>query len=179
MVDLRPSRVWLFRGVFLWLAVTIIFLQLLPLETAPRNWAWPDWLLALIFAWSMSRPEYIPSLCVGAAILLADLLLQRPPGLMAALVVIASAFLARRAQAGRDMPYAVEWMTVAVTILGTTLAYRILLAVFFLPAPPLKLALIQAGMTILVYPLVVLTSHIVFGVRRPAPGEVDALGHKL
>jgi len=179
MVDQRPSRVWLMRGLYLWLAVTVIFLQLLPLETMPRSWASADFLLAITFAWAMSRPEYVPALSIGAVLLLADFLLQRPPGLQAALVVIAAEVLSRRARANRDMPYVAEWLTVSGGILAVLIAYRIMLGIFFLPPPPLGLTLIQAGATIAVYPIVVLISHLVLGVRRPAPGEVDALGHKL
>ena len=41
----------------------------------------PDLLIAFAFAWSLRRPEYVPSLLLALLFLLADLLLQRPPGL--------------------------------------------------------------------------------------------------
>lgn len=167
------------RAVYVWLAVTIVFLQLLPLETVPRNWSSPDFLIALTFAWAMRRPEYTPAIAVGGVMLFADLLLGRPPGLLAALVVIAADTLSRRAQSNRDMPYLLEWLTTMAAMVAVMLIYRLMLGVFFLPLPPLGLTLIQTAMTIAVYPVVVGVSHILFGVRRPAPGEVDALGHKL
>jgi len=151
----------------------------MPLETVPRNWASPDVLLALTFGWAMRRPEYTPALLVGAVFLFADMLLQRPPGLMAALVVLGVDILGRRARASRDMPYLMEWATVLSAMVTVALMYRILLSVFFLQAPPLGLTLIQLGLSIAVYPVVVLVSHFILGVRRPAPGEVDALGHRL
>ena len=179
MVDQRPSRVWIMRGLYLLLCLGIIFVHLLPLATTPSNWAPPDLILALTFAWAMRRPEYVPALSVGGIVLLADLLFQRPPGLSAALVVIGAETLRARAIANRDMPLLVEWATVAGVMIAVALGLRVLLAIFFLPAPSLSLVLIQLGMTIALYPIVVLISHFAFSVRKPAPGEVDALGHRL
>lgn len=179
MVDPRPSRLWLMRGLYVWIAITIVFLHLLPLETVPRTWAAPDFLITVTFAWAMSRPEYTPVLFVGAVTLFADFMLQRPPGLMAALIVLGADMLSRRAQANRDMPYLLEWFTVAAAMLTVMISYRVILVVFFLPPPPLGLTLMQTALSIAVYPTVVLVSNVLLGVRRPAPGEVDALGHRL
>lgn len=179
MVDQRPSRVWLMRGLYLCLSLFIIFVHLLPLASAPSKWAPPDLILALTFAWAMRRPEYVPALFVGGVVLLADLLFQRPPGLSAALVVIGAETLRARATANREMPYLAEWITVAGVMIGVAIAQRLMLALFFLPAPSMSLVLIQLGMTIALYPIVVLISHFAFSVRRPAPGEVDALGHRV
>jgi rod shape-determining protein MreD len=112
-------------------------------------------------------------------VLLADLLFQRPPGLLAAMVLIGSETLRARALGNRDMPYLLEWATVAGVMIGVVIAQRILLTLFFIPTPALGLTLIQLAMTIALYPMVVLISYVVFNVRRAAPGEVDALGHRL
>ena len=63
-----------------------IFL-LLPLQTTPRSLAGPDLLLAFAVAWCLRRPEFVPPLALALAFLLADLLLQRPPGLWALLAL--------------------------------------------------------------------------------------------
>lgn len=179
MAEQRPARTWVMRSLYLGLSFLIIFMHLLPLEVNPTRWFAPDLLMALTFAWAMRRPEYVPAICVGGVILLADLLFQRPPGLTAALIVIGAETLRARAIANRDMPYLVEWVSVAGVMIGVVIAQRILLAVFFIPAPALGLVLLQLAMTITVYPLVVVTSHFVFNVRRPAPGEVDAFGQRI
>jgi rod shape-determining protein MreD len=90
MADQRPARIWVMRSLYLAVSFLIIFLYLLPLATTPTRWAAPDLIIALTFAWAMRRPEYVPALCVGGIVLLADLLFQRPPGLLAVLVLIAS-----------------------------------------------------------------------------------------
>lgn len=179
MVDQRPSHLWGMRALYLALATFIIFLQLLPIQTTPRAWASADVLLALTFAWSMRRPEYVPALSIAGVMLLADLLFQRPPGLYSLLVLAGSQILRARAAGNRDMPYLVEWLTVAGVVTSVMIMNRIALTVFFLSKPSLSLSLIQLGMTIALYPVVVLLSHLLLGVRKSALGEVDALGHKL
>jgi rod shape-determining protein MreD len=179
MVDLRPSRVWIMRGAYLLLGLGIIFAHLLPLQTQAREWAAPDLLMELTFAWAVRRPEYVPALSVGAITLLSDLLLQRPPGLMAAMLVIGAEILRSRASANRDMPYALEWLTAAAAITTVLLATRLVHAVFFIPQSPLGLSMYQLLATIAIYPVIVIVSQVVMGVRRAAPGEVDALGHRL
>ena len=65
--------------------------------------------------------------------LLADFLFQRPPGLWAALVVLAAEALKARAVGLRDLPFPVEWVSVGTTLVGITLAYRLVLAVLLEP----------------------------------------------
>lgn len=179
MAEQPQSRLWFMRGLFLTLSFAIMFLLLLPLKTTPAQWASPDWLMALAFGWATRRPEYVPILSVAGVMLLADFLFQRPPGLYAALILAGSETLRSRALANREMPFLVEWASVAGIMIAIAVAYRVLLPVFFLPAPPFNLILIQLGLTIICYPIIVLVSHILFKVRRPAPGEIDALGHRL
>lgn len=179
MAEHRPARVWVMSSLYLGLSFFIIFLHLLPLATGPNRWIAPDLMMALTFAWAMRRPEYVPAICVGGIILLADFLFQRPPGLTAGLIVVGAETLRARAVANRDMPYFLEWASVAGVMIGVVFAQRLLLAVFFIPAPALGLVLQELMMTIALYPVVVMFSHFVFNVRRPSPGEVDAFGQRI
>lgn len=176
MGDPLSSRTWVMRIVYLSLSALAIFAALLPLQTQASFWAPPDLLLALTFAWAIRRPSYVPILSVALVFLMADLLFQRPPGLCAALVVLATETLRARAEANRNMPYLVEWLTAGALMCGVFLAERLIYAVFFIPQPALGLSLIQTSLTIVIYPVVVLISHLLFGVRRVAPGEMDAFG---
>ena len=65
---------------------------------------------------------------------------------------------------------------VAVMIVATVLGYRLILSLAMVPQAPLGLTAIRALMTVLAYPLVVAVSALVFGVRKAAPGEIDATG---
>ncbi|SEM76688.1 rod shape-determining protein MreD [Loktanella fryxellensis] len=179
MADNPAARVWTGRAVYLALAAAVIFVQLLPIDTAPARWAAPDLLLALTLAFVVRRPEYVPFGVVIGVFFLTDLLFQRPPGLWAALVLLLTEALRSRSRGLRNVSYALEWGSVAVGIVVVTLANRLALLITMMPQAPLALSLIQMAMTIAVYPLVVAVAHLFFGLDRPAPGQVDSLGHRL
>ena len=179
MADAPAGKLLTGRSIFVGLLLAVLFIQLLPLDTLPRRWPWPDFMLVITLVWVARRPDLAPFWAIAAIFLLADLLLQRPPGLWAALVVIFTEALRKRAGNIRNMPIGLEWGTVIVGIIGATLVFRLVQSAVFLPQTPLGLTLIQMAMTILFYPLVVMLAHLIFGVSRPAPGQVDRLGHRL
>ncbi|WP_425041108.1 rod shape-determining protein MreD [Primorskyibacter sp. S187A] len=179
MVETPASRLWIMRASFGALALVIVLLQLIPLETMPRNWAAPDILLAMTFAWSLRRPDYVPAVLIAGVMLFADLMLHRPPGLMAAFVLIASEVLKRRVLQMRDEGFLSELLLVTSMIVALTLGMRVVHSVLFIPNPPLGLTAFQTAMTLLFYPVVVLASGLLFGVRAHAPGEEATGGSRL
>ncbi|CUH54357.1 hypothetical protein [Shimia marina] len=166
MAEAALSSKWLMRLLFAGLCLTLIFVQLLPLETTPRRWAGPDFMLVVTLAWAGRRPDIPSAPLVAGLFLLADFLLLRPPGLVAAIVVLATEIQRSRAPRMRDATFASEWLNAAVLMIGITICYRIISALVLLPTPSLGLMLMQVMMNIAVYPLVVFISHILFGVRR-------------
>jgi len=176
--DLSPTRLFMMRAAFLLLALAIVFFHLLPLETTPRRWAGPDVLLCFACAWSLRRPEYVPALTLAVAFLMTDLLLQRPPGLWALLALICCQNLKGRGRSLRDAGFATEWLTVAALVLAITILNRLILAILLVDLPRLTLTLSELGMTLLVYPLVVGITHWLMGVRKAAPGDLDAVGQR-
>ncbi|MGR3270661.1 rod shape-determining protein MreD [Thalassococcus profundi] len=179
MVDQGAARTWTMRAAFVLICLVIVFFHLLPLETTPRRWAAPDLIVALCFAWALRRPDYVPTFAVAGVMLLADLVFQRPPGLWAALVVLAVEWLKSRERRHRDNTFVLEWITVAGCLLAITLVYRLILLLLIVAPGTMFLTLIQYVMTLAFYPVVVVLSHLIFGVRRSTPGEVDRLGHSL
>lgn len=178
MAERNRLRVWAMRAVFAAICLCVIFWRLLPLDTLPRGWTGPDLIVALSFVWAMRRPEYAPPLLIAAVMLLSDLLFQRPPGLWAALVVLGAEALKSRAPGLRDMSFAPEWLTVASVLVAITLAYRLVLSVLMVDQAPLGLSLIEMLMTLLAYPLVVLASAWILGVRKIRPGDAESLGSR-
>ena len=178
MDEISFTRLWLARAGFALLLLAILFFQLLPLETTPRRLAGPDLVMGFAFAWVLRRPEYAPVPLAAALFLLADLLLGRPPGLYAALMLLAFTNLRARGPGLRDMPFTVEWLAVAIVVTAVMLANRLVLAMLFVPAPPLGLTLSQLVATVLAYPLVALVARYVFGLRPVGIGEVNALGQR-
>lgn len=179
MVDALPSRLWLGRLIYVLVAMVLIFALLLPLNTTPRAWSAPDLLLCVTLAWITRRPEFLPVMVVAVVFLATDMLFHRPPGLWTALVLILTEMLRARATGMRNMPFWLEWATVAMGIVAITLANRLVLAVVMTPQAPLGLTLSQMVTTVLVYPVVVAVGYTLFGLRRPAMGEVDARGRRL
>lgn len=179
LTELSVPRLWLMRAAFCMLALVIIFFHLLPLDTKPINWAGPDLILAFACAWSLRRPDYVPALLLAILFLLSDLLLQRPPGLLALLSLIGCENLKSRGRSLRDASFSVECLTVALIITFVILANRIILALVLVDVPSLPLTLSELGMTLLFYPVVVAVTHGLMGVRKAQPGDLDASSQRL
>ncbi|PIE13361.1 MAG: rod shape-determining protein MreD [Rhodobacterales bacterium] len=178
MNDLSATRLWLMRIGFALLAMTILFFQLLPLDTTPARFAGPDLLMGFAYAWVLRRPEYVPVLLVATLVLLGDFFLGRPPGLWSALMLIGFESLRGREPTLRNMPFSVEWATVATVVVGVFLAYRLVLTMMLIDLPGTGLWLMQMVLTVLTYPLWVALSRFVFGLRKATLGEVNALGER-
>ena len=170
----RPHK-WPMRLGYVALCLLFLALALLPFQTVPRGWAGPDWIIVLTLAWAARRPDYVPAHLVAFTVLLADFLLMRPPGLVAALAVIARQILRRRAISLRDAPFPQEWLTVAALLVAMTLAERLAYAMFLIDQPPLGLVIMRLFASIAAYPLVVFASQILLGLRKPQPGDDDTV----
>ncbi|MDJ0823042.1 MAG: rod shape-determining protein MreD [Paracoccaceae bacterium] len=179
MADRSATHLWLIRLAYVGIAFVVLFAHLLPLETTPRLFAGPDIVVALTFAWALRRPDYVPMVLVAAVMLLTDLLFQRPPGLWAALVLMATEWLKSRGGRMRDSTFAEEWLVVATALLVITVIYRLVLGVLIVSPGALLLSVIQFAMTVIAYPLVVAVSYLIFGVRHATPGDYDAMGRSL
>lgn len=176
MAEIATPRNWTGRATFLGIALAIVFVQLLPLQTMPPDWAGPDLVLAITVVWVSRRPEHVPFALIAGLFLLVDLLLQRPPGLMAALVLILTEFLRARTDGFRSLAFGLEWGTVAIGIIAVTLANRFVMMIVVLPQAPLGLTLGQMVLTILAYPVVAVLAYAALGIRRPTTGEFTTLG---
>ncbi len=176
MSDLATSRLWTMRIAFALLVLTILFFHLLPLQTATGGLIWPDLVLCFALAWSVRRPDYVPAVLLALTFLLCDLLLQRPPGLWAVLALIACEQIKVQGRGLRDATLLAEVVSVAIWIVGVALAYRLILAILLVDAPPLGPMLIQVIATVLAYPMVVAVTHGVLGVRKAAPDATGGTG---
>ncbi len=176
MVDPRTTRRWGYRALFLGICGALMFLHILPVDLAAGRWPAPDLMLCVTFAWVLRRPKFVPVWLIAAVFLMADMLYMRPPGLWAALVVIAVEVLRGRETQYRETAFSVEWATVAAALTAITLADRAILGLTMVDQVSLWLTMLQLVFTVLAYPLVVVVSRVVFGVRRITPGELDALG---
>lgn len=152
-----------------------IFIAMLPLSGHAARFPGPELIPALLFAWVLRRPDYVPVLLAALLLFTADLLFQRPPGLHAGLTLIGLEFLRARAGTGPEMPFALEWFTLGLVLGAILLAERLILGVFFVGEVSYGRAILQFMATVAAYPVVVLVSAMVFGVRRALPGEAEGL----
>lgn len=173
-MDNSPTQLWIMRGCFLGLGLLILFFHLLPLDSVPRRWAPPDLLIAFVFAWALRRPDYVPILSIALVMLMADLMFQRPPGLLALLVLIGTEYLRLRFAGLKDASFAGEWIAVCIVLVAILVTNRLVLSILAVQQAPLGLTLMQLIMTIIVYPLVVLITQLVFGVRALTPSDSEA-----
>lgn len=177
--DAWRSSVWVFRGLFVGIALLLLYLRLLPLGSEAGDWPGPDLMLCLIFAWATRRPDYLPVWLLAGVLLLEDMILLRPPGLWTALVVMAVEFVRNRVALTRELTLVAEWAMVAGLMIACLLAYRLVFTLSFLPQPAFGFALMQVLWSILCYPVVVGASRLAFDLRKPATGEVDNYGRRL
>ena len=179
MVDPVTSTRLGYQAAFVGLAALVLFVRALPLSAVPAVIPAPDLLLCLAIAWGLRRPDFIPVVVIVAVFLMEDILSMRPPGLWTLIVLFGTEFLRSRATLTRDLPFLLEWAMVGVVIATMTIVNRIALGIFFVPQTGLGPVLLQVVVTLIAYPLVVAVLHSLLGLRKAAPGQVDALGHRL
>ncbi len=179
MVDPVAARLWLYRATFAGIAMVILFIRLLPIGGSAGSWPGPDLMLCLMLAWVTRRPDYLPALLIAGIVLIEDLILMRPPGLWAAIVVIATEFLRSRSALTRELGFLPEWFLIGTVMFAMLAAYRLILGLAFLDQPAFGYAFAQTAMSILCYPFVAGALHAAIGLRKPLTGEVDAFGRRL
>jgi len=179
MIRLWLGPLWVHRVIFLAVALILTFVRLLPLQTTAGHLPGPDLLVCVIFAWMVRRPEYLSALMIGVVVLSEDMLLMRPPGLWAALVLIGAEFIRARSALTRELSFGVEWLLVSGVIFAVTFANRTILGLAFVDQPAFGFSLMQIIWSILAYPAVVALSRYGLDLYKPAMGQVDALGRRM
>lgn len=179
MVDAPITRIWLGVASYLGIGFAVLMFRMLPLGTEPTVIPFPDLLISITLAWVARRADLVPFWAIAVLFFAADLLLMRPPGLYTAVVLIATDVLRRQTDGLRNLPFVLEWMVIAATLVAITVGYRAVLFVTFTPMAPLGLTLLQLLITAVFYPLIAGILQIVLGLRKPARGEVDTRGKPL
>lgn len=179
MAEFWRQAHWIFRGVFLALALLLLFLRLLPISHEAGAFPGPDLLICLILAWVVRRPDFLPMPLILTVLLVEDLILMRPPGLWTAIVVLGTEFLRSRVALTRELSFLVEWALVSGMMVAMMLVYRLVLGVSLVPQPAFGFAIVQVLWSVALYPLVVGLSRLVLDLRKPAMGEVDNYGRRV
>ena len=159
-------RIWSLRTIFVGIAFLVILRALLPVRLDPPTIPGPDLLACLIFAWVWRRPDVLAAWLIVLCVLLADFLFQRPPGLWTVLVLIGSESVRRQAMREGEKTFALEFGVVSLVFVVIILVQRLVLFVLLVPQPPLGAMLIHLLTTLAIYPLVVVFSVYLVGVRQ-------------
>ena len=176
MAERGPLGLWSRRALYLAASGVLILAGLVPLGGVPHAVPPPEALLALTLAWIARRPAEVPATSVAVVFVLADLLLLRPPGLHALLVLAAAEWLrAHPARMGEPLS---EWGRAGAAIMAVALVEQAALALTLSDAltggPEAGPALMRAALTVAVYPLAVVIARVVLGARAPRPREAPA-----
>lgn len=173
MVGILARQMLAGLTVFLICEFLILFARVMPVSAGDIGWPGPDLGLCLLFAWLLRRPDQIPAIAIALFFLMEDVLLLRPLGLWAGIVLIASEALRLREARWRDQPFVLEWFRVALLIGTMVLGYRFAQMLFLLPVPSFGKVMMQCGFTIASYPLVVFAARWLIGLRRISLAEQE------
>ena len=172
MIDRRVLSQLVRQILYIGLGLMIIFFRLAPVETTPPKWVGPEFMMAITFLFAIRRPYYVPSISVALIFLFSDLMLQRPPGLMSLLMVIACEKLRSRSQYLRMATFGVEWLAISLAVLFQMLGYHVALILTVSPPPPFGLSMMQTGATILLYPILAQVASMVFGIHKSPSNDI-------
>lgn len=167
-------RLWGNRALFAVVALLVMLTGLIPNETGADHWPGPDILLALTMCWLLRNPAQVPVALIAAVFLLADFLLQRPPGLRTALVVVVTEYVRSRDIKPAEMTLPVEWAVAALAIGVILVGERVFLLVAAVPLVTTGITVIHIMATILAYPLVLWVATALLRLREPTSAENSA-----
>lgn len=161
------------------LGLVAIYVPLVPFSLAAEDGGPPDLLFCLVIAWILRRPDTAPLVLVLTLGLLADVLNSRPIGLGALALVLSSELFRAQRSLLVGVPFILEWIAVALTLVAAGLCAFLVLKVTFMDGPSVRQLVTHALVTALFYPVVVVVLHWMIGIRapeaRPQPGRLDPL----
>ncbi|MCF3973730.1 rod shape-determining protein MreD [Paracoccus sp. EGI L200073] len=178
MIEGPARQVMIGTALFLICMGLLLFLRLLPLTIGLPGWPGPDLGLCLTFAWVLRRPDQLAAPVIALIFLAEDILLLRPPGLWAAIVLLGTEAARLREARWRDQPFMVEWLRVAILIGAMMLGYRVVLLLSMSPIPALGQVLLQYIATVAAYPLVVFAARWLIGLRRIDSAESEMMRYR-
>ena len=167
MSNIPSERIWIYRIFFIAISIFLVLTNLMPLQTMPQSWPWPNTLLLVIFCWSLREPNFVPIPLITFVLLSQDFLLHRPPGLFSGISVMILILIKAITASSDDKSFLAEWVRVSLAFAAISLIYHLVLTLSFVNTSQLRISLIQTIFNISIYPFIVLVSHYIFRVKRP------------
>ncbi len=136
-------------------AVTLmlVLLSMVPLHLPDWDKLVPSMALMSIYYWAIHRPDLLPPSAAFAIGLLQDLLAGTPPGMTA--LVLVSCHLAVESQRAFFLANGllILWLGFAFMAAGAVLIQGLLYSVLFQTLVPMEIPLVQAAVTVAVFPI--------------------------
>ena len=161
--------------IFVFISLLFMFFRMLPLDLTVRNWTAPDFLICFMLAWSMRKPEAVPSILIAAIFLIQDFLFQRPPGLYAALALLLCEWSKRQALLAEEFPFLIEWLTAPMAMVALFVSYRLVLSLSLSALAPFRLSLFELLITIVSYPIIVGICRYALRLKSPQSLPFDTI----
>ncbi len=137
----------------------------MPFGKAVGGGTFPDILYCLMVAWVIRRSATAPLLLVLLLAIIGDVMMMRPLGLWALLLVLATELMRYSEKTLYEVPFVIEWIYVSLLFLLLQLAQNLIFFVTFSETYPLADILWYFLATSLVYPVIVLFLNWVVRVR--------------
>ena len=141
------------QTVYFCIGLSIIFFQILPLQTTPQTWSGPNVLLVFFAAIVTKRPEFASSFLIALIFLIEDFFLMRPPGLMSSLTVLGFYFLKRKIQNQEENSLLFNWGNVATCLTLILLLFYFISVMLFIASAGFRLTLMEIIVTLTLYPI--------------------------
>lgn len=173
------GRKWIYRLALGLALALILFTGLVPATARLESIANADIAFCLVGAWLVRRPEYAPLWLLVAFCLATEIVYMLPVGLWSAFAFAAAYFLRGNVERVRMLPFTFEWLLFSSAFLAASVLHQISLVIFFVDAPPFSAVLLNAGVTALFYPPVVLATNVAFRLRKQTPFEAATIGARI
>jgi rod shape-determining protein MreD len=179
MGDIRPLRLWIYRGGFVAIGFALVLWSIVPFDMTAGTLPAPDIFYCITMLYVVRRPVFVPVWSIFCVFFLRDILTQAPLGLFTLLIVLGSEIVRTNIQVFREYLFALEWLWVAIIFACIAIIQQILMFLTLSQTPRIVDQLYLIVFTVATYPVIVGAVKYGFGITRPRPGESDAWGKRL
>lgn len=180
MPKMSLQRYWFEIIMFIVCGFVAIGVSILPMSLTPSSSAFPDLLFPVVIAWVIRHPTTAPIFLVVMLGILADVMMMRPIGLWALMLLMSSEAIRLAERTFRDIPFLLEWFYVGALFTILMLLQNLLLFISFSSLYDAGDIVIHIVFSVAFYPLIVLVLRWMVGIRRPQKNtRPNRLGYVL
>lgn len=149
--------------------VMLLLLAMVPLQLPGLDKVAPSMALMSVYYWSIQRPDLLPPSAAFAIGLLQDLLAGTPPGMTALVLVTCHLVIETQRAFFLANGFLILWLGFSFIAFGAALLQGLLYAILYQTLIPMEIPLLQAAMTLAVFPVF---ASLFIGVHRAFLKEI-------